>query len=149
MSLPKRLKESREGFGMTQAQVAEMLHVTRQTVSKWENGVNDPDIGTIVRLCDLYGVTLDWLLREDSTLVRRLARKERTFGRLVITAVVLAFLLLVLAAVDIRVGPGDVGGFLSQGSAVTSAAAKAVCASCSCGVSRGERIEHKWGKGML
>lgn len=48
---------------MTQAKLAEALNVTYQTVSKWENNVNTPDISALEKICNVYGITVDEFLR--------------------------------------------------------------------------------------
>lgn len=57
-----KLKEYRIKKGFTQDELAKELMVSRQTVSKWENGSN-PDVETIVRLSELLDVSTDVLLR--------------------------------------------------------------------------------------
>lgn len=56
------LKELRERQGMTQKELAEKMNVSFQTISKWENGVNLPDITHIPRMKDIFGVSADVLL---------------------------------------------------------------------------------------
>ena len=56
------IKELREQRGMTQKELAEKMQVSFQTISKWENGVNMPDITNIPKLADLFGVSADVLL---------------------------------------------------------------------------------------
>ena len=52
---------------MTQEQTAAHIGVTRQTLSSWENGKTYPDIVSLIKLSDLYRLSLDDLLnREDS-----------------------------------------------------------------------------------
>ena len=58
-----RLVEYRQSAGLSQEKLAEQLNVSRQAVSKWERGESLPDIGNIMALADLYGVTVDELLR--------------------------------------------------------------------------------------
>ena len=50
---------------MSQENLAEQLHVSRQTISKWETGQSAPDPETIVQLAHLFGVTTDRLLTEE------------------------------------------------------------------------------------
>ena len=65
--LADNLRAEREKFGITQTQLAEMLGVTPQAVSKWENARSYPDIETLVRLAELFSTTVDRMLgREDS-----------------------------------------------------------------------------------
>ena len=107
MTFHEKIKQCREESELSQENVAEQLHVSRQAVSKWERGINQPDIETIVRLSDLFGVTVDQLLRGDMIAVRKLAVKERSFKWLIIGSSVLigALLLFLLLSVNIRVFP--------------------------------------------
>lgn len=59
----KALKILRKRSGITQAQLAEKLNVTFQTVSKWENGVNTPDIASIELICETFSVPVEEYLR--------------------------------------------------------------------------------------
>lgn len=63
MELSKKLHGLRKRSGMSQEGLAERLGIARQTVSKWENGQAVPEIAALIQLCDLYGVSLDQLLR--------------------------------------------------------------------------------------
>lgn len=53
------LKAARVNKGMTQAEVANSLNVTKKTVHSWENGKTMPKVDKIEPLCNLYGVTYD------------------------------------------------------------------------------------------
>lgn len=69
MAFSDNLQFLRTRQGQTQEQLAEALEVSRQSVSKWESGQSYPEMDTILRLCDLYRVDLDTLMRgsvEDS-----------------------------------------------------------------------------------
>ena len=61
-TLGKRIVASRKRLGMTQDQLAEQLGVTAQAVSKWENDQSCPDIATLPRLAEIFGITTDELL---------------------------------------------------------------------------------------
>lgn len=62
-ALSVTLRERREACGMTQELVAQRLGVSRQAVSKWENGVSDPSTANLVALANLYGVDPTELIR--------------------------------------------------------------------------------------
>lgn len=62
-SLGELLKENRMRCKMTQEFVAEALGVSRQAVSKWENGIADPSTSNLLALSNLYGVAADDLLK--------------------------------------------------------------------------------------
>ncbi len=63
-SLGEALKARRTGCGMTQEFVAERLGVSRQAVSKWENGTSDPSTANLLALAKLYGVSVEELLSQ-------------------------------------------------------------------------------------
>ena len=62
MNICHNLKYCRSQLGLTQDQVAERLHITRQTVSNYETGRSQPDLDTLVRLAGLYQVPVETLL---------------------------------------------------------------------------------------
>jgi transcriptional regulator with XRE-family HTH domain len=61
----ERLRKLRKANNLTQEQVAAYLNVAKSTISQYENNINEPDIETIVKLADWYGVTLDQLLGRE------------------------------------------------------------------------------------
>lgn len=63
MSLSENLQYLRAREGMTQEQLAERLEVSRQSVSKWESAASYPEMDTIIKLCDVFHVDMDTLLR--------------------------------------------------------------------------------------
>ena len=62
-SLGEVLKENRIRCQMTQEFVAETLGVSRQSVSKWENGISDPSTSNLIALAKLYGISAEELLK--------------------------------------------------------------------------------------
>lgn len=63
MSFSENLQFLRAQAGVTQEQLAEQLDVSRQSVSKWESAQSFPEMDTLLKICDLYDVNLDTLLR--------------------------------------------------------------------------------------
>ncbi|SDB50943.1 looped-hinge helix DNA binding domain-containing protein, AbrB family [Ruminococcaceae bacterium FB2012] len=59
-----RLKMYRTHSGLTQEQLAEKIGVSRQAVAKWERGDAMPDLDSCIRLAELYGITVDLLVRD-------------------------------------------------------------------------------------
>ena len=57
----ERLKESRRTAGYTQVQVAEILNMTQQQYSRFENGVFELNYAQIIKLCKLYDISADYL----------------------------------------------------------------------------------------
>ena len=69
-----KIKNARTIKKLTQEQVAEDLNVSRQTISNWENGKSLPDIVSIIRMSELYDLSLDELLKGDATLLNKIER---------------------------------------------------------------------------
>ena len=65
MSIGKTILNVRKEKGMSQEEFGELFHVTRQTVSNWENEKNYPDLNTLVTMSDMFEISLDKLLKED------------------------------------------------------------------------------------
>lgn len=78
MAFSDNLQFFRGREGITQEQLAERLNVSRQSVSKWESGSSFPEMDTLLRLCDMYQVSLDILLRgsAEETFVSDTARYD-------------------------------------------------------------------------
>ncbi|WP_461244626.1 helix-turn-helix domain-containing protein [Secundilactobacillus muriivasis] len=64
-AIAQQLKAARKQTGYSQSEVATILHVTRQSISKWETGRSYPDIDNLIQLSDLYHVSVDALVRAD------------------------------------------------------------------------------------
>lgn len=63
MSVAKQLIHLRSIKGISQAELASLMSVTRQAVSKWETDQALPDSEKIIRLSEIFGVTTDYLLK--------------------------------------------------------------------------------------
>ena len=64
MTLAEKILSLRTQRGMSQDDLAEKLEVSRQSVSKWETAQSTPDLDKIIRLADLFGVSVDELVRD-------------------------------------------------------------------------------------
>ncbi|GGI65407.1 helix-turn-helix transcriptional regulator [Enterococcus alcedinis] len=73
MTFGNKLKKLRNEKGMTQEHLGEKLQVSRSTISSWETSRSYPDLQMIVVICDLLETSLDELLREDVTIVKKLS----------------------------------------------------------------------------
>jgi len=100
MRFGERLKQARLNKQLTQKAVAEQLHVSRQTISSWENENSYPDIDSLLRLSDFYDLSLDVLLREDvgmtEYLWRQDVRKQIRPVRMMLVVMMVAFIILTL-----------------------------------------------------
>ncbi|MGW8752877.1 helix-turn-helix domain-containing protein [Bacillus wiedmannii] len=77
MIFSERLKQEREKRNWSQNDLAEKIHVSRQSVSKWETGKNYPSIEIIIHLSDLFGITIDELLRSDEELTQKVIEDSK------------------------------------------------------------------------
>ena len=66
MILADKIIDLRKKNGWSQEELAEMLDVSRQSVSKWEGAQSVPDMARIVRMSEIFGVTTDYLLKDDA-----------------------------------------------------------------------------------
>ena len=65
--ISRNIARLRRKMGLTQTELAERLYVSNKTVSKWERGAGYPETPQLVRLADLFGVTLDTLIRGEKS----------------------------------------------------------------------------------
>ncbi|QEN03897.1 XRE family transcriptional regulator [Thiospirochaeta perfilievii] len=69
MILAQKITKLRKQLGLSQEELAEKLEISRQSVSKWESTTSIPDLNKIIRLSELFGVTTDFLLKDDMELI--------------------------------------------------------------------------------
>ncbi|WP_139693225.1 helix-turn-helix domain-containing protein [Sporolactobacillus terrae] len=77
MDFADKMKKLRKEKGWSQDDLAEKLFVSRQSVSKWEIGQNYPSIESIIRLSDLFDMTIDDLLRSDVALTEKVIQDSK------------------------------------------------------------------------
>lgn len=65
MTVSEKIYTLRTRLGLSQEELAEKLGVSRQSVSKWETGQSVPDLEKIIKLSDLFGVSVDELVRAE------------------------------------------------------------------------------------
>ena len=82
-NVAKNITELRILNNMTQMELAEKLNYSDKTISKWERAESSPDISVLVEMADLFGVTLDYLVRTENVeeAVSERKTKEVTFNR--------------------------------------------------------------------
>lgn len=101
MILADKITALRKKAGWSQEELAEQLGVTRQSVSKWEGAQSVPDMDKVVQMSRLFGVTTDFLLKdelsEEEDYTRENKAKSPVIGavsgiyRLLVTAVYLFY----------------------------------------------------------
>lgn len=97
MEIGSKIKQARLEKKLTQENVANILNVSRSTISSWEVGRSYPDLDNLVSISDLYDVSLDNLLREDANMVKKLSldTKQKKRFQIIISAL-LIFIILAL-----------------------------------------------------
>lgn len=65
MTIGQKIKKLRLEKELTQKDVADQLHITFKTVSKWDKDENEPDISSLRELSRLFGCSMDYLLSEE------------------------------------------------------------------------------------
>ena len=79
MNIGNQILNIRKEKQLTQEEFGRLFHVTRQTVSNWENGKSYPDLQILVSMSNQFDISLDTLLKEDSKMVQSMD-KERAMG---------------------------------------------------------------------
>ena len=74
MEIGEKIKAARTESGITQEQAAESLLVSRQTISNWENGKSLPDIVSVIKMSQLYNLSLDELLKGDCVMMEKIEK---------------------------------------------------------------------------
>ena len=78
MTLGEKLQTLRRSRGLSQEQLAEILEVSRQAVSKWENSESAPDLDRLRAICTYFGVTTDYLIWDEPEDAPRGAEEARS-----------------------------------------------------------------------
>lgn len=76
MKFSEHIKCQREELKLSQSEVAKQLSVTRQTISNWENGKSYPSMEMLIKVSEVYQVSIDSLLNEDLHMQKYLSRKR-------------------------------------------------------------------------
>ena len=82
MRFEEKIVELRKQKGLSQEELAEQLGVSRQAVSRWELGQTLPDIPNLLQLCELFGVSADYLVRDEEQAVVKSDQSAKTIARL-------------------------------------------------------------------
>lgn len=108
MNVGDRIRQFRIGSGLSQEQMANMFHVTRQTISNWENGRTYPDLSILIKICEMSDMSLDELLREDTDFVKENdeIRKKALFRIRCIRGIVCALVIVIAAFVGLMIYTG-------------------------------------------
>ena len=68
MIISEKIMSLRKQYGWSQEELADLVGVSRQSVSKWESAASMPDIQKIIKLSEVFGVSVDYLLKDEMDL---------------------------------------------------------------------------------
>ena len=77
-SLGERIFELRTEKGMSQSNLADLLYVSRQTISKWENNQSIPEVDRIIAMSEIFGVSVDYIVKGEVSPSGNTEIKENT-----------------------------------------------------------------------
>lgn len=100
ISIGEKIKTKRKNFDMTQSQLSDVLGISRQTLSKWENDKTFPDVEKLMMLCDIFDSTPDEFLNDysDSKIqIIRYMRKRLVVQRKFIKLLIAILLILLIS----------------------------------------------------
>lgn len=86
MAIGNKIASARKAKNMTQEQLAEMMSVTRQSVSRWESEQSYPEMDKIGILAEVLGVSCDYLLREEQEVANSRTESKNPVTRLLYAA---------------------------------------------------------------
>ena len=123
MTLGEKIYKLRTERNLSQGDLSEILEVSRQSVSKWENGAATPDLDKIIRLSEVFGITIDELVKNEEVSLPVsekpekpvvIIKKESSFPPRKIIGTVLLSLSLIVTVVLLAAGGGISGLVLSS-----------------------------------
>lgn len=95
MSIEDKIKTYRKEKKWTQKYLAEQLNVSDKTISSWETGRTYPDLDSLIQLADLFGLTLDELIRTDKKMIKSLDEKIKR-SSFVLPVIIISFIFIAL-----------------------------------------------------
>ena len=76
MELGNQIRKYRNALSLSQDALAEKVYVSRQTISNWENGKSYPDVNSLVLLSEVFGTSIDNLIKGDVEIMKEHVRSE-------------------------------------------------------------------------
>lgn len=98
MKIGETIVKLREEKNMSQEEFAQYYHVTRQTISNWENEKNYPDLQTLVKISEESGITIDSMLKENLPMVQEIDKKVKQLKIFKIGTVILIVIAILIAS---------------------------------------------------
>ena len=99
MDVGNQIRERRQALGLSQEELAQRLYVSRVTVSHWETGRTLPDVQSMLLLANLFGTTIDEMVRGDVDEMREMVKKDERRTRTLAAALAAVEVVVVTALV--------------------------------------------------
>mgnify|MGYP002239824873 CR=1 FL=1 len=110
MELGSHIKEHRTELGLSQDDLAERIYVSRQTISNWECGRTYPDVQSLLLLSNVFGVTVDSLIKGDvetmAQVMNEAVKKYNALSTITVVSAVVFFGAERVGGVPVRMGSG-------------------------------------------
>ncbi|MBO5203143.1 MAG: helix-turn-helix transcriptional regulator [Clostridia bacterium] len=110
MSIGNKIYELRTAKNLSQGELAELLDVSRQSVSKWETNTAVPDLDKLMKMCDIFAISLDELtgrIKKEKTITKStdiersaMLTSQRIIGYVLLTVSLIGMILSILAIED-------------------------------------------------
>lgn len=105
MNIGEQINNLRKQHGLSQDDFANLFNVSRQTISNWENGKSLPDIISIIKMSELYGLSLDEMMKGDKALLKKVerdaaaAKAEKKIIKFAWISIVIGTILIILGEI--------------------------------------------------
>ncbi|MBP5192435.1 MAG: helix-turn-helix transcriptional regulator [Eubacterium sp.] len=76
MELGNQMKKYRGELSLSQDALAEKIYVSRQTISNWETGKSYPDVNSLIRMSEVFGISVDSLLKGDVEEMKKIIKED-------------------------------------------------------------------------
>lgn len=97
MDVGNQIRERRQRLGLSQDELAQRLYVSRVTVSHWETSKTLPDVQSMLLLANLFGTTIDEMVRGDADEMREMVEKDERRTRVLAVALAVVEVVVVTA----------------------------------------------------
>ncbi len=106
MNISERIQELRKNKNLSQEQLAEILGVSRQAVSKWEGGQSLPEVEKLIAMSALFDVSTDYILKGEDAPIKNNSNDARIASQIVSAVATMLILVAILATFG-RVNDAD------------------------------------------
>ena len=119
MNIGEKIYNLRKKKDMSQEDLASILNVSRQTISKWETGESNPDIDKIVPLCNFFEISTDEFLKgKDIVYERKLSKEKKKNKALTLSLCLIIFAVMIIITMlldEIEASEGIIGAIIMFG----------------------------------